>query len=494
MHVLDLLGFRRLVRGSLMSFKETQAESIENDESSVCSDEKNISNRVAIRVTNLSKCFQIYEKPSDRLLQMLVRGYKRYYREFWALKGISFEVKKGETVGIVGRNGSGKSTLLQLICGTLNPSGGDVQINGRIAALLELGSGFNPEFTGRENVYMNAAVLGLEKSEIDARYAEIESFAEIGQFIDQPVKTYSSGMAVRLAFAVAINSDPEVLVVDEALSVGDELFQRKCFSRIEAIKKNGATILFVSHSGAAVIGLCDRAILIDGGEVLGSGAPKAIIGQYQKLLYAPRDKQSDIRSDIRDEFSKNTISDVASAASSTNKQIEVADFFDPHLKPKSTLAYESHGALIGDVNILTLSGKKVNCLRRGETYRYCYVVNFQKGATNVRFGMLLKSAMGIELGGAASALKDNDTIDYVEPGAEMNVEFQFKCVLNAGTYFLNAGVQGIVGTDQIYLHRVLDACMLRVLPDAENLATGMIDFNCVPSWLATAPQLSKVSV
>lgn len=196
-----------------------------------------IAEDTAIRISNLSKCFQIYEKPSDRLLQMLSRGYRKYYREFWALKGISFEVKKGETIGVVGRNGSGKSTLLQLICGTLNSSGGSIQVNGRIAALLELGSGFNPEFTGRENVYMNAAILGLKKEEIDSRYAEIESFAEIGQFIDQPVKTYSSGMAVRLAFAVAINSDPEVLIVDEALSVGDELFQRKCFSRIEAIKK-----------------------------------------------------------------------------------------------------------------------------------------------------------------------------------------------------------------------------------------------------------------
>lgn len=494
MQALALPGFRRLERGSPMSSKEPQLESVESDDLSIRPAEKYINNSTAIRVTNLSKCFQIYEKPRDRLLQMLTRGLKKYYREFWALKGVSFEVKKGETVGIVGRNGSGKSTLLQLICGTLNPSGGDVQINGRIAALLELGSGFNPEFTGRENVYMNAAVLGLKKSEIDARYAEIESFAEIGQFIDQPVKTYSSGMAVRLAFAVAINSDPEVLIVDEALSVGDELFQRKCFSRIEAIKKNGATILFVSHSGAAVIGLCDRAILIDGGEVLGSGTPKAIIGQYQKLLYAPGDKQADVRNGVRDEFSKCVTSEVVSPVPSKYKKNEVEEFFDPHLKPKSTLAYESQGALIDDVKILTLSGKKVNCLKRGETYRYCYAVKFQRGVTSVRFGMLFKSAMGIELGGAASALKANETIDYVELGAQINVEFQFKCVLNAGTYFLNAGVQGTPDADQIYLHRVLDACMLRVLPDAENLATGMIDFNCVPSWLVTNQQLSKVSV
>lgn len=450
-------------------------------------------NEVAIRVSSLRKCFQIYGRPSDRLLQMLTRGLKKYYREFWALKGVSFEVKKGETVGIVGRNGSGKSTLLQLICGTLNPSGGEVQINGRIAALLELGSGFNPEFTGRENVYLNAAVLGLKKTEIDARYAEIEAFAEIGQFIDQPVKTYSSGMAVRLAFSVAINSDPEILVVDEALSVGDELFQRKCFSRIEAIKKNGATILFVSHSGAAIIGLCDRAILIDGGEVLGSGAPKAIIGQYQKLLYAPSDKQEAIRKDIRGEFENLVVDESANKATLNSKVKAMESFYDPHLIPKSTLGYESQGAIISAVSILTLSGQKVNCLQRGETYRYCYSVRFDQGAASVRFGMLIKSGMGIELGGSVSAPNMDQCISYVEAATEIDVEFQFKCMLNPGAYFLNAGVQGATDVDVVYLHRILDVCMFRVLPDADNMATGMIDFSCVPSWLVATQQKSKVA-
>lgn len=222
-----------------------------------------MSSEHAIVVSCLSKCFHIYDTPRDRLLQMLARGRRQYYREFWAMRDVSFTIGKGETVGIVGRNGSGKSTLLQLICGTLNPSGGEIQTHGRIAALLELGSGFNPEFSGRENVYMNAAVLGLSREETEARFAEIEAFAEIGEFIDQPVKTYSSGMMVRLAFAVAINVDAQVLIVDEALAVGDELFQRKCYARIEALKQKGATILFVSHSGGTVIELCDRALLLD---------------------------------------------------------------------------------------------------------------------------------------------------------------------------------------------------------------------------------------
>ena len=197
-----------------------------------------MSSEIAIKVENLSKCYHIYDQPRDRLKQMILPRMQRaigmqprqYFREFWALKDVSFEVKKGETVGIIGRNGSGKSTLLQMVCGTLNPTSGSIQTSGRIAALLELGSGFNPEFTGRENVYLNGAVLGLSRDEIDVRFDEIAAFAEIGEFIDQPVKTYSSGMMVRLAFAVAINVDPQILVVDEALSVGDELFQRKCFS------------------------------------------------------------------------------------------------------------------------------------------------------------------------------------------------------------------------------------------------------------------------
>ena len=274
------------------------------------------SNDFAIRVQSLSKCFHIYDAPSDRLKQMLAprlqriarQQPKQYFQEFWALKDINFEIKKGETVGIIGRNGSGKSTLLQIICGTLTPSNGSVQTNGRIAALLELGSGFNPEFSGRENVYMNAAVLGLSTCEIDARFNDIVAFADIGDFIGQPVKTYSSGMMVRLAFAVAINVDPDILIIDEALSVGDELFQRKCFSRIETIKNNGATILFVSHSGGIIVELCDRALLMDSGERLATGSPKEIISRYQKLLYAPSDKHKAIRDQISQADKQNFVS------------------------------------------------------------------------------------------------------------------------------------------------------------------------------------------
>ena len=439
----------------------------------------------AIIVSDLNKKFQIYDKPRDRLLQMLSLGRKQYFREFSAVKGVSFTVNRGETVGIVGRNGSGKSTLLQLICGTLNPSSGDIKTHGRVAALLELGSGFNPEFSGRENVYMNAAVLGLSRDETNARFADIERFAEIGDFIDQAVKTYSSGMMVRLAFAVAINVDPQILIVDEALSVGDERFQRKCFARIEAIKSTGATILFVSHSGNTVIELCDRAILLDGGEKLAEGPPKFIVGQYQKLLYAPADKVNAVKNDIRSAVAENSTVETELSFASANALTEIAsdaydldEFHDPNLLSKSTLSYESHGVLIDQAKILNIAGEQVNCLKRGRTYRYAYTVDFAIPAGAVRFGMMIKSLGGVELGGGTSASKLQDAVAIVNKNTQMQVEFTFQCNLNPGTYFLNAGVVGVIEEGETYLHRLIDACMFRVLPVMDNVATGPVSFYC----------------
>lgn len=441
---------------------------------------------VAIRVENVSKCFHIYDKPRDRLLQMLGGRTRRFYHEFWALRNVSFCIEKGETVGIVGRNGSGKSTLLQIICGTLAPSSGQVRTNGRIAALLELGSGFNPEFTGRENVYMYAAVLGLSKEEIDARFAEIENFAEIGDFINQPVKTYSSGMMVRLAFAVAINVDPQVLIVDEALSVGDELFQRKCFSKIEAIKASGATILFVSHSGSTVVELCDRAILLDSGDKLAEGLPKSIIGKYQRLLYAPSDKVREIRAALAgSDYPLSSIShfSTTSQEGAIHTKQSPEEFYDPSLQSKSMLSYESHGALIKPPQILNAAGEHVNCLKRGHVYCYTYQVDFSVAATGVRFGMLIKTLAGVELGGAVSAENLLDAIAYIAPRTVVRVDFHFECNLNPGVYFLNAGVMGDLGGSETYLHRLLDACLFRVLPVTAGLSTGVVDFKCAPKFL-----------
>lgn len=435
---------------------------------------------LAIRVSHLGKCYFLYDKPRDRLLQMLMRGYKKFYREFWALKDVSFEIKKGETVGVVGRNGSGKSTLLQLICGTLNPSFGDIYTNGRIAALLELGTGFNPEFTGRENVYMNGTLLGLSKRDIDTRFDDITEFADIGNFVDQPVKKYSSGMVLRLAFAVAVSVNPKILVVDEALSVGDELFQRKCFSRMEAIKNSGATILFVSHSGSAVVELCDRAILLDDGELIASGGPKEIVGKYQKLLYAPEDKKELIRKEIMEIHSPQKTPDAKFSFKNISGSQSAEEFFDPNLKPQSTINYESQGAIIDTPQIVNNAGDPVNCLNKRSIYRYSYTVRFLEGASNIRFGMLIKTVSGMELGGAASASTMQNAISYIAPGSLVRVEFRFQCNLNPGAYFLNAGVVGTKNEEETFLHRLLDACMFRVLPCQNNISTGIVDFKCSP--------------
>jgi lipopolysaccharide transport system ATP-binding protein len=248
---------------------------------------------IAIRVQHLSKCYQIYSKPHDRLKQAIYprlqriagKQPKQYCREFWALKDVSFAIKKGETVGIIGRNGSGKSTLLQMICGTLAPTSGSVQTNGRIAALLELGSGFNPEFTGRENVYMNAAVLGLSKKETDARFDQIAAFADIGEFIEQPVKTYSSGMYVRLAFAIQANVEPEILIVDEALAVGDAYFVHRCMDRMYQLQESGTSILLVTHDGTAVKRFCSRACWLNGGEMQMEGEASSVVDAYHAHLF-----------------------------------------------------------------------------------------------------------------------------------------------------------------------------------------------------------------
>lgn len=452
------------------------------------------SSDIAIRVTNLNKCYEIYDTPRDRLKQFVMprvrrivgKAHKQYFREFWALKNVSFEVKKGETVGIIGCNGSGKSTLLQMICGTLTPTSGSVETNGRVAALLELGSGFNPEFTGRENIYMNASVLGLSNDEIDERFEDIAEFAEIGEFIEQPVKTYSSGMMVRLAFAVAINVDPEILIVDEALSVGDELFQRKCFSRIEAIRASGATILFVSHSGNTIVELCDHAVLMDAGEKLAVGVPKQIVGRYQKLLYAPADKHEAIREQIRgmDEQLVTIASAVSNTShedrSSTKHAQEPQEFFDPNLKPSSTIEYESRGAHIEAPAVLTLAGEQVNNVVRGMTYRYTYTVKFTESARNVRFGMLIKTISGVELGGGVSASSPKDALAYVDAGSTYRIEFRFRCALKPGVYFMNSGVVGDVDGSETHLHRLMDVSMFRVQPDTEHLVTGIVDFDCYP--------------
>jgi len=285
-------------------------------------------------------------------------------------------------------------------------------------------------------------------------------------------------MMVRLAFAVAINVDPEILIVDEALSVGDELFQRKCFSRIEAIRASGATILFVTHSGAQIVELCDRAILMDSGEKLAVGLPKQILGGYQKLLYAPLDKRDGIRKEILLAVNRHRGELIEQDESTDIESLSPNDFFDPHLQPKSTIVYEERGAVISQPQLHNLAGEQVNCLQSGELYRYEYSVRFTTAVDNVLFGMLIKTLSGVELGGAASASSIRKALPSVAAGTEFRVKFHFRCNLNSGVYFINAGVYGIKNKEETYLHRILDACIFRVLPQTDSLASGLVDFDC----------------
>lgn len=452
-----------------------------------------------IRVDRLSKCYQIYDRPHDRLKQfvaprlrsMLGRPPVNYFREFWALRDVSFNVGRGETVGIIGRNGSGKSTLLQMICGTLMPTSGTVETQGRVAALLELGAGFNPEFTGRENVFLNAMVLGLSQPEIEARFDEIAAFADIGQFIEQPVKHYSSGMYARLAFAVAINVDPDILVVDEALAVGDEPFQRKCFARIDAIKNRGATILFVSHSGAAIINLCDRAVLLNAGERLFTGIPKRAVYFGQKLGNTTSDKAVELIAEIRRiDAERESAASLAEPAADEDKPAAAADsvpsgglepFFDASFVP-DTLSYDEVGAKLSAPMLQTLGGAQVNHILRGHRYKLKCSVQFTEDCPAVRFYALIRTTSGIDLAGCAHPILDEHGIDFTA-GTSLDLEFEFECSLNPATYFCTFAAQGEDGSLH---HRIVDAIVFRVMADEPRPATGLFDIGFQPRILLDA--------
>ena len=455
------------------------------------------SEEIAISVRGVSKHYVMFDRPEDRMRQMVWprlqrlfgREPQRYYRDFAALNDVSFDVRRGEAVGIVGRNGSGKSTLLQIVCGILQPTSGQVQVNGRISALLELGAGFNPEFTGRENVYLNAAIMGMERAEVDARFDDIAAFADIGHFINQPVKSYSSGMFVRLAFASAINVDPDILVVDEALSVGDEAFQRKCFARIEAMRSRGVTIVFVSHSASTVIELCEQAVLLDAGELLADGRPKDVVRLYHKLLFSTPERACAIREEIRlarthegdglapSDPDEGVPADAAEVAEAADAQDPA--YFDEGLLVVDTLAYDSLGACIEGVEVRTPEGRRVNVLTPGSAYVYRYRVRFDRPAVGVRFGMMIKTVTGLELSGAVSAAQ-GAAFEYVAADSAVEVEFRFRCLLVPGIYFMNAGVLAAGDEGEAYIHRRIDVMMFRVSPQPGRLATGLVDLDVEP--------------
>jgi lipopolysaccharide transport system ATP-binding protein len=443
---------------------------------------------VAIRTRGLTKAYSIYSRPGLRLKQLLWPGKRKFYQEFVAVRDIDLEIHRGETVGIVGRNGSGKSTLLNLICGTLSGSSGELEVSGHVAPILTLGAGFDPEFTGRENVLMNAAIIGLSRAAISQRLDSIVAFAGIGDFFDRPVKLYSSGMYARLAFAVAINADPEILVIDEILSVGDEAFARKCFARLEELKKAGSTILFVSHSSQMVIELCDRALLIEEGEGLLMASPKEVVTAYHKLLYASEASRAAVIDEIRQSGRAGPAENVAEPGQAPAQiPSEKPGAFDSTLAPESTSEYERLGAAIKNVCIVNALGEKVNVLERGGEYTYTYEVSFSEDAYGVQFGMMIKAGTGLEIAGQVSH-GPSDVLEYVHPGQRVRVSLPFRADLVAGTYFANAGVMAVREGEKVYLHRIIDALLFRVEPLKDDRVTGRVDLRAGKSRIEILPE------
>ncbi len=470
----------------------------------------------AITVQNLTKVYSIWRQPHARLTGSVARrladtswmppGLRRisdqYYhsvcRKFHAIDDISFEVPRGEAVGIIGRNGSGKSTTLKIIAGTLRPTSGFAQVSGRVAALLELGSGFNPEFTGRENVYLSAAILGLSRAEIEARFDGILEFANIGDFIEQPVKTYSSGMMLRLAFAVHTAVDPEILIIDEALSVGDEGFRRKCFARLERLRSEGTTLLFVSHDMGSILNLTSYALFFNKGEIVLRGSPKEVVRGYEQFSHAKPGEEDSVLARLREGGDTLKAPPAAEPASEPPPGIEtlpapaeqepeakteepplIEEGYDPGLVSQSLYPYDSHGARIEEVRLLNGDGEVVNRLVRGRRYRYQYRVHFEQLGEKIAFTMLIKTYKGMELGGARSQ-PINQYLESCAAGSVYVVEFAFDCLLAPGVYFLNAGVEGDLGEKRAYLHRVIDAAVFRVCHEAELIPTGIVDFRIEP--------------
>jgi lipopolysaccharide transport system ATP-binding protein len=394
---------------------------------------------IAVRVEGVAKQYRIYDRPVDRLKESLTRGRWQWHREFWALKGLSFEIERGTTTGIIGPNGSGKSTLLQIIAGTLNPTHGNVWMEGRVAALLELGAGFNLEFTGVENVYMNAALMGFSKAETAARLPEIERFAELGDFINQPVKTYSSGMYVRLAFAIAVNSDPDILIVDEALSVGDTIFQHRCVRRIKEMQQRGTTILFVSHEPTLVRALCSRAILLYQGEMLADGAPVDVLNRYQRLIMAREEayKLSEHETGARSQASEAT----------TATQV-----------PRSPLQYQyRHGnnsAEVIDAQLLNADGQPLELVDSGDPVYLRMRFLLHQDVPQVVCGFMIRNRHGINIYGTNTEQRGLD-LGSRQRGEVIEATFAFNCALGQEHYFISVAVHSPDGVAFDWLDGVI---------------------------------------
>jgi lipopolysaccharide transport system ATP-binding protein len=430
-----------------------------------------LNRNTVIHAHRLEKRYRLYATPTDRLLAGLLPARRQPPDDVVALKPLSFRIRRGETVGIVGRNGSGKSTLLQLICGTLQPSGGSVEVSGRIGALLELGSGFNPDFTGLENIFLNGAILGLSQQEIDQRLDAILSFADIGSFVERPVRTYSSGMALRLAFAVQACIDPEILVIDEALAVGDETFQKKCFNRLSELKEKGTSILFVTHSCPSIVQHCDRALLLDRGQARWFGEPEVTTTLYQRLTSSSDNQWSRKQIELGLRLTKARKNRARQSTGETeNEASSSRSYLDPTLKPETTQIYPSLGMRIESISCLDKDNQPANNIRAGEALKLIFNYFSEEDFADVRFTCHIANAQGVRITGLAHPSISSFT-PFIKGGTEFTIEYSISGNLQPGTYFVGGGISA--KAKEALIHRVVDMISIRVLECPYRFSFGL---------------------
>ncbi|MBQ9609889.1 MAG: ABC transporter ATP-binding protein [Lachnospiraceae bacterium] len=418
-------------------------------------------NDIAIRVNNVTKLYKLYDKPTDRLKETFGLSKKKVYKEHYALHNLDFEVKKGECVGIIGTNGAGKSTILKIITGVLNPTEGEVDIDGRISALLELGAGFNMEYTGIENVYLNGTMIGFSREEIDEKLDDILTFADIGDFINQPVKTYSSGMFVRLAFAVAINIDPEILIVDEALSVGDVFFQAKCFKKFEEFKNNGKTILFVSHDLSSISKYCDRAILLNKGHKIAEGNPFDVIDTYKKVLVGQLDENNY-------SGTQKGINDI------THNENAQEHWKDNYVINPDYQEYGDHLVDIVDFAVVDDDEVYTSTLIKNTFFTIKIKIRANSNAENPIVAFTIKDIKGTDITGT-NTMYENSDIGRLNPGDERVITFRQNNNLQGGQYLLSLGCTRFENDDFQVYDRLYNICSISVI--SEKNTVGFYDMN-----------------
>ena len=416
----------------------------------------------AIVVEDVSKVYSLYEKPIDRLKESLSISHKEYHRKFYALNQVSFQIKRGETVGIIGTNGSGKSTILKIISGVLTPSTGKVEVTGKISALLELGAGFNMDYTGIENIYMNGTMMGFSRKEMDGKLQDILDFADIGDFVYQPVKTYSSGMFVRLAFAQAINVEPEILIVDEALSVGDVFFQSKCYQRMEEIRQNGTTILMVTHDMGSIIKYCDRVVLLNRGNFVAEGSPRAMVDLYKKILANQMDALEEELHELRQESPAEqgeTVPDQGREHKTMKDRLTI--------NPNRT-EYGDGRAEIIDFGLLDERGNVTNLLLKGEQFTIRERIRFDADLEAPIFTYTIKDKKGVELTGT-NTMYEGTEVRPVKRGDEYEVSFVQKMTLQGGEYLLSMSCTGFEMGQHVVYHRLYDVASITVISNKNTV-------------------------